>query len=403
MFGFSLSNSYLCKQIVCETRHSISNWSKLHCIRLARTLSTEMKELQFSVVVLTTLMCSVLLLQMPERVKCDKVSNRSRWLMIGALTLIGLQFLIQYVTQLRELGVTQAVLVNLTFFIPGSALMSLSVLNLQRHGQLFVIERWGWLVCWLVVTTGLAVAVVMDGNPLENLSERVRWTEVTMSIVYAGMQVYYSIMQLHELQRMEAAIENYFDRERKGLTMWMKHAIAITGLMAIFVPILIFGPNIVLIIYGLSFFWGIFIMWFSFIRYFTSNDILQVHEAEAEAETGIEETEYTLSPNTMRLVSRAVERWLATGEYLKTGITSPNAAEAMNIPRHQLTAWVKTSGHSSFTRWIISLRIEEAKRLLREHPDWNNETVADHCGFSRAYFQKIFKQETGKSPSGRKQ
>ncbi|MCR5364546.1 MAG: AraC family transcriptional regulator [Prevotella sp.] len=25
--------------------------------------------------------------------------------------------------------------------------------------------------------------------------------------------------------------------------------------------------------------------------------------------------------------------------------------------------------------------------------------MANHCGFSRAYFQKIFKQETGMAPS----
>ncbi|MBR1557729.1 MAG: hypothetical protein IJ647_08230 [Prevotella sp.] len=49
-------------------------------------------------------------------------------------------------------------------------------------------------------------------------------------------------------------------------------------------------------------------------------------------------------------VNRAVEQWLATGGHLKAGITSPVAAGAMGIPRYQLTAWVKASGHNSFTR-----------------------------------------------------
>ncbi len=98
-------------------------------------------------------------------------------------------------------------------------------------------------------------------------------------------------------------------------------------------------------------------------------------------------------------MGQAVERWLASGGHLKAGITSPMAADAMSVPRYQLTAWVKASGHTSFTRWMTTLRIEEAKRVLLEHPDWTNEAVADHCGFSRAYFQKIFKQETGMAPS----
>ena len=356
-----------------------------------------MKEMQFSIIVLTTLMCAVLVFQMPGRVKRDEVSNRSRWLMCGSLALIGVQFLIQYITELRALGITQAVLVNLTFFIPASALMSLAVLNLQRQGRLFALERWGWIVAWLIVVTGLTVAVAMDGNPIESLSERVRWTEVTMGIVYAGMQVYYTIMQMHELQRMQDAIENYYDSERKGLTIWMKHAMAVTGLMAIFVPMLIFGPNSVLIIFALLFFWGIFVMWFSFIRYFTSSDILRMREAEAETE--VVETDEELTHDTMQMIEHAAKRWIATREYLNAGITSAVAAEAMQIPRYQLRAWVKASGHNSFTRWITSLRIEEAKRMILAHRDWTNEAIADHCGFSRAYFQKIFKQETGVAPS----
>lgn len=355
-----------------------------------------MKELQFSVVVLMTLMCSALILLMPERVKRDVVCNRSRWLMVGGLALIGVQFLMQYITQFRAIGVTQAVLINLTLFVPASALMSLSVITLGRQKKLSNIEKWGWLAVWLVIMGSLAIAVITDGNPLERLSERVRWTEAAMSFIYGVMQMWYSGLQLRELQRMQAAIENYYDRDRRGLTQWMKYAVAITALMAIFVPLLIFGPNIGLIIYGLIFFWGIFMMWFSFTRYFTSNDFKRVREAE---ESVLTSDPSPLTSDNMQHINRAVEHWLATGAHLKAGITSPVAADAMSIPRYQLTAWVKASGHQSFTKWIIAQRIEEAKRVLTEHPDWTNEAVADHCGFSRAYFQKIFKQETGKAPA----
>jgi len=247
----------------------------------------------------------------------------------------------------------------------------------------------------------LAVVVGTDGHPLEQLSERVRWTEVVLGVVYAAMQIYYSLMQFRELQRMKAAVENYYDRERRGLTQWIKHAIGVTGLMAIFVPVFIFGPNILLIIYGLSFFWGIFMMWFCFVRFFTSNDAKRVREAEENAR---EETTKTgnassFSDEDKDRVSHAVERWVAAGGHLQAGITNPIAAGAMNIPRYQLTAWVKATGHASFTRWITTLRIEEAERILHEHPEWTNEAVADHCGFSRTHFQKIFKQETGVAPS----
>lgn len=364
-----------------------------------------MKELQFSIVVLMAMMCSALILLLPQRVKCDAVINRSRWLMVGALGLIGAQFLVQYLTGLRLMGVTQGVLVNLIFFVPASGLMSMTVLNLQRQGRLRPIEWWGWIVVSVLVIVVLAVAVWTDDHPLAELSVRVRWTEIVLGVVYAAMQVYYSMLQFRELQSMQTAIEDYYDRERKGLVRWMEHAIGVTALMAPLVPIFMFGPNILLIIYGLLLFWGIFMMWFCFVRYFLTGDMKRVLEAEKSAEESArEEMAETNAPCSMAnsqwpQVGRAVEHWLATGGHLKMGITSPVAADAMGIPRYQLTAWVKASGHTSFTRWITTLRIEEAKRTLKEHPDWSIEGVADHCGFSRTHFQRVFKQEVGCSPA----
>ena len=369
-----------------------------------------MKEMQFSAVVMMVMMCSALIVLMPGEVKRDKVINRSRWLMVGALGLIGAQFLVQYVTQLRTMGITQAVLVNLAFFVPASSLMNLTILNLQRQGRLSRFERWVWAGVTLVVFACLAIAVATDGHPIAQLSERVLLTESCMSVLYAVIQIYYCVLQFRELQRMQAVIENYYDRERQGLTQWMKHAIGVNGLLAVFVPLLIFGPNIIIVIFSLCFFWGIFMMWFCFVRYFTSNAMWRVREAEENAEESAREERESegrkqesgdggLSPETMLHVSQAVESWLASGAHLKAGTTSPIAAEAMKIPRYQLTAWVKASGHQSFTKWIIAQRIEEAKRVLTEHGDWTNEAVADHCGFNRTHFQKIFKQETGVAPS----
>ena len=364
-----------------------------------------MKEMQFSTIVMMVMMCSALILLMPERVKRDKVINQSRWLMVGALGLIGLQFLIQYVTQLRMMGITQAVLVNLTFFVPASSLMNMTILNLQRQGNLTRFERWGWVGVTILVTVVLAIAVATDGHPLAQLSERVLWTEIFMSLVYAAIQAYYCILQFRELQRMKVVIENYYDRERQGLTQWMKHSISVNGMLAVFVPLLIFGPNIIITVFSLTFFWGIFMMWFSFVRHFTSNAMYSLRKAEesdreekAEVRGQMAEGD-GLSVETMQNVSLAVERWLASGAYLKAGITSPMAAGAMNIPRYQLTAWVKASGHTSFTRWITAMRIEEAKRLLTEHNDWSIEAVADKCGFNRTHFQKVFQEQTGTTPS----
>jgi NAD-dependent dihydropyrimidine dehydrogenase PreA subunit len=48
----------------------------------------------------------------------------------------------------------------------------------------------------------------------------------------------------------------------------------------------------------------------------------------------------------------------------------------------------------------MHLRIEEAKQLLAEHPDWSNDNIALACGFSsRSYFQNVFRKQTGMTPA----
>ena len=55
---------------------------------------------------------------------------------------------------------------------------------------------------------------------------------------------------------------------------------------------------------------------------------------------------------------------------------------------------------SKFNPWLAYLRVEEAKRQLKEHPDWSNDAIAQRCGFSdRTTLQRTFKEKTGMTPT----
>lgn len=55
-----------------------------------------------------------------------------------------------------------------------------------------------------------------------------------------------------------------------------------------------------------------------------------------------------------------------------------------------------------FVRYVItgaSQHVEEAKRTIKQHPEWSVEAVADHCGISRSHFQRVFHDITGETPA----
>ena len=359
-----------------------------------------MKEMQFTAVVLMMLMALTLATLLPRRVVEDRVANRSRWLMTAGLTLIAVQFLIQYFSGLREENVSQAIIVNIAFFIPAAALMSLNIINLERQGHITRTEWIIGLVTWLVAMSLLFFGV--SGSPLP---KRLLWAEVTASAVYGLMQIYYSWLHLREVSRMELVLADYYDQERSELLTWMKMTIVILALTTVFVPLLIFSNGWLLAGFALFLFLGIYYMWFCFVRYVLTSASRKVREAEQSAE--LEKRENSAGDNVsahltdeaLQRVDESVARWTATGGHLRSGITKPAAAQEMQLPLYLLSAWVKARGYGSYTRWITSLRVVEAKQTLLEHPDWSNEAIADHCGISRSHFQRVFKQETKLSPA----
>ena len=159
-------------------------------------------------------------------------------------------------------------------------------------------------------------------------------------------------------------------------------------------------------LFGTFFFAGIFYLVDSFCLYAVSAIPARVMEAEQSQDEIVEEegrsehnSEKTVSDEALQRVEHAVAQWTAAGGHLKSGLKLPGAAEEMQIPRYLLSIWMKQSGRH-YSEWLAELRIEEAKRTLRDHPEWSNEAVAQHCGFSdRCYFQKVFKDMTGLTPA----
>ena len=98
-------------------------------------------------------------------------------------------------------------------------------------------------------------------------------------------------------------------------------------------------------------------------------------------------------------MEQAVEQWTARGAHLKSGILQPMAAAEMGIPKYLLSAWLSQQG-KKFNPWLADLRIEEAKHLLKAHPEWSNDAIAQNCGFAdRTTLQRTFKEKTGMTPT----
>lgn len=85
--------------------------------------------------------------------------------------------------------------------------------------------------------------------------------------------------------------------------------------------------------------------------------------------------------------------------YLKPGVKVEQMARMLGTNRTYLSRVIRGEYDKTFPQLLISLRIEEAKRLLKDNPKIKINEVATRCGFrNSSVFGKAFKEETGLTP-----
>lgn len=360
--------------------------------------------IQFAGIVLTSALTAMLAFMLPQWQKDSKVFNRSRWLMTAGTVMLPIQFLLQYTMHFRQMGVTQGVMVNLVFFVPAAWLISMAVLNLLKQGR---VKRQEWavgLLTFMAVVAALVGAAKCDGQPLLTDTQEIRTAEMASAVIYLIMQAYYCTLEVIELRRLNRAIAGYYDQDKCELTGWFAVSVVLLGLSGLMAPIAIFWSGGWLMVYSMTLFFTIFYCVVSFYSYGVDRgrqqELSDAEESAAEAGLNEETETPTMVEEDRARVEKAVERWTARKGHLKQGLNIAKVVNETKVSRYQLTQWLKTTEWELFNPWLTHLRLEEAKRLLKEHPEWSTETIAENCGFSsRSYFQTIFKKQTGMTPA----
>ena len=353
-------------------------------------------EIQFGGMLLTT----VLTLDLVSRSlrQAGTVYNRSRRLMEVGIGLIAVQFLLQYTFHFREMGVTQGVAVNLLFFMLSSWLICLAILNLQRRGHL---QRWQWLIggwCWLLAVGILLWGTLTDNVPMFSDTPRMRLAEYVRAVLFSMMQIIYTWLEWREFSNMKHALNNYYDSEEKHqLLGWMEKSVYMLAVIGLMVPAIIFMTPSVMFFYTMFLMGFIYYCVSRFINYGAENALQQVEVAEQNDDMESNFTEVTNRPS--ERTEQAIAQWTAGERYCQKGLNIQQVANEMGIAREKLSAWLKTQG-TEYAPWLNGLRVEKAKRLLKEHPEYTTEAVANDCGFrDRSYFHRIFRELTGETPN----
>lgn len=142
-----------------------------------------------------------------------------------------------------------------------------------------------------------------------------------------------------------------------------------------------------------------FMFAYSIVEILFRNDPWLEMKANGECEETDEPVE-DKEQETNDAVREKLEQWLDTEKpYLRTDFKLIDLMEVLPMNRTYLSQFINTVYGCTFYQFVSRYRVEEAKRLMREHPDWKLTEIAARSGFSSpVVFSHTFFRETGVSP-----
>lgn len=94
-----------------------------------------------------------------------------------------------------------------------------------------------------------------------------------------------------------------------------------------------------------------------------------------------------------------LQKWIDQKEFVKNDIVSETLAESMGVSIAFFRSYFRNTGKTDFRQWRMKLRIDYACQIMKEHPEYSYDTIAEMIGMcDRSNFSKTFKKVTGQTP-----
>ena len=226
----------------------------------------------------------------------------------------------------------------------------------------------------------------------------ISWLDLTLSEDLRVLQIVYPLMiagwLFSKIREYRANVENTYSSLENSAMPWVRVYLSI------------------LTIIGLSYFYLSFTyhptrlftqQWLVLVllTYNTAQMVLRKKPWKETAENAEEEEEEEEEDPVWKQYRAILEAWMAENKpYLNPEFRLVDLMQVLPMNRTYLSNFINTEYGCTFYQYVTNYRIEEAKRLMKEHPEMKLQDIAEQSGFSSAVvFSRTFLRETGVTPT----
>ena len=326
----------------------------------------------------------------------------SRRLMGTALLILAANYSVHLFFAIRLKDLSATILMNLVTYFACYWLFSSAMMTLLDHRYITRRRLLTHLTLWVVYVISAGVVLLCFHD-----TQMQTWGTIVLAIWLIVYGIFLSIRLFRTYYRSIRMVANTHSDDLEAYIRWLSIFTYWAIGFGVSCSVLTFLPDAYVFIWILS-----SIPFYIYLYCCYQNYMLFYEQVESAFQEDIElgEMDNSLPPDEEVMnemvpayhqdIARRIKEWIEAEGYCKQGITLNELSQLLCTNRTYLSAYIHKVYQVSFRDWITNLRIEYAKRTMRQQPLLKIQEISEQSGFlSLSHFIRIFSEKEGCSPA----
>ena len=327
----------------------------------------------------------------------NKRYERSRWMIVVAMIGLAMQYLIQMAFGFRAADDSLGAIINILIYTPCFSLISLGIYNIETIRTN--------LRKMILMCSGIYAAIIVVFCVGISLHQSLYIREgLYLMLTLFCVSVFYCIyMIIQEMIRRKNMLETMAATDLLPYVRYSRASVIILWLAILAMPVAIFSTTLLYIV-GPAVLLALLFFNLTFIAlgnsYIPTEELLDKEEKIQRCGGGREKPLQQLSEERRNFIQNSLDQWCMDLGYKDCNVNMLTLSRTLCISKNELSLFFDQCLHSNFRIWLSEIRLNAAKKMMLEYPDYSNDIISAECGFScRTHLYRIFKTKEGCSPT----
>ena len=327
----------------------------------------------------------------------NKRYERSRWMIVVALIGLAIQYVLQMTFGFRAMHDNLGAVINILLYTPCFSLISIGIYNIETTRANL---RKMILICSGIYA---AIIVVFCVGICLHHSLYIREGLYLMLTLFCISVFYCIYMIIQEMIRRKNMLETMAATDLLPYVRYSRASVIILWLAVLAMPVAIFSTTLLYIV-GPAVLLALLFFNLTFIAlgnsYIPTEELLDKEEERQRCGGAKEKPLQQLSEERRNFIQNSLDQWCMDLGYKDCNVNMLTLSYTLCISKNELSLFFDQCLHSNFRIWLSEIRLNAAKKMMLEYPDYSNDIISAECGFScRTHLYRIFKTKEGCSPT----